>query len=109
LFIISLVVLGLVMIGAYFLFRDTLNRIQYVERLGVYWITRDNGADYSKRFIRGWMRQMHEPFWYGHGYQVRFRRWTFSFGKLDGQAASFEDQLGGGWMDLLPSELREWA
>ncbi len=107
--LVALVVLGLA-VGAYFLFRDTMNRIQYVEKLRLYWITRDIGQDGEPFFTsRAFMRQTSAPYWRGKGIQFRFRRWTFQVGKLHSKASSLEEQLSNlGWLDAKPKEIRQW-
>lgn len=104
----TLIVLGwltlVVAIGSYFLFRDTMNRIQYVEHLRIYWITRDTATDETPRVMRAFMKQTAKPYWYGHGVQFKFRRWTFQVGVLDGKAPSLDKQLGKGWLEEVDTE-----
>jgi hypothetical protein len=85
-------------VGGYFLFRETMNKIQYLERLRLYWITRDNGEG-QPRVTWAFMKQDTEPFWYGNGIQFRWGRHTFQVGILKGKAPSLDKQLGKGWLD----------
>lgn len=82
----------MLMIGAYFLFKDTMNRIQYLETLRLYWITKDNGEG-QPLFAKATMRQTSAPFWRGRGYQVRFRKHTFQVGVLTMRVDSLEAQI----------------
>ena len=106
------VFLGLIMfallVGAYFLFRDTMNRIQYLERVGIYWITRDNATVDTPRVMRAIMRQTAPPYWRGRGVQFRFRRWTFQVGRLTEKVSTLDKQLGRGWLpDVEPKVFRK--
>lgn len=100
-------------IGAYFLFKDTMNRIQYIETIRLFWITRDVGkkvAKYQPRIMKGFMRQTHPPYWRGDGIQFRFHKWTFMVGILKEKAESLEQQVGtSGWLPTDPRELRRFT
>jgi hypothetical protein len=100
-------------VGAYFLFRDTLNRIQYIETIRLYWITKDDGkevAAYQPRIMRSFMRQTAAPFWNGNGVQFRFHRWTFQVGILTHKSDSLEYQVGrNGWLDIPPRDLHKFG
>jgi hypothetical protein len=98
------------MIGAWFLFKDTLNRIQYVEVLRLYWITRDNADDHTPLIAKATMRQTAAPFWRGRGVQVRLpRSLTFQVGLLTVKVDSLESQISNlGWLDTEPKKLRRW-
>ncbi len=96
--------------GAYLLFRDTLNRIQYLERIHTYWITRDNPAPNTPFLIRhAYMRQTAEPYWRGRGWQFRVGPRTFQVGHLTMKVNSLEAQVGRGFYDYTPKELRPWV
>lgn len=103
--------LSIAAIGAYFLFNDTLNRIQYIERLRVYWITRDTGTEGTPFISRAWMRQTAEPYWRGHGIQFRVGQYTFQVGKLDDKAESLSAQISNApsvFDSLTPKDIRQW-
>ena len=54
---IYLLVAAAFAIGVYLLFRDTMNRIQYLQSVRLYWITRNNGVRGTKVITRAFMRQ----------------------------------------------------
>jgi hypothetical protein len=82
-------------VGAYFLFKDTLNRIQYVERLRLYWITKDNAAPGTRRITKAFMRQTSPPWHRGSGIQVRLGKYTFQVGVLQITDQVFDDDFDG--------------
>jgi len=82
----------MLMIGAYFLFKDTLNRIQYLETLRIYWITKNNGKG-QPRITRAIMRTTSAPYWQGRGVQFRFGSHTFQVGVLTMRVSSLEAQI----------------
>lgn len=93
---------------AWLLFKDTMNRIQYVERLRLYWITRNNGTD-EPVVSKAFMRQTSPPYWRGRGIQFRFRSFTFQVGVLTMRVNSLESQISRlGWLPAHPKELRKW-
>ena len=55
--ILAAVLLALV-IGGYFLFRDTMNKIQYLERCKIYWVTRDVAKPGTPVIRKAWMREI---------------------------------------------------
>lgn len=99
--------LGLV--SGYYLFRDTLNKLQVVGRF--YWIARDNS---KAPFISvGFMRELESPWRSGKGIQVTIQRWSFQLGvcksnryinELDGQLAA----MGGRMLETPPEEIGTW-
>lgn len=106
----ELTIMGLMVLGvlylAYLLFRDTMNRIQYVEHLRLYWIAKNTARKGVPFIAPSFMRQTQRPFWYGQGVEVRFFRWTFQVGILQGKGDSpitFES------VDASPQEIREWG
>jgi hypothetical protein len=93
-------------IGAYFLFRDTLNRIQYIERLRLYWITKDTGHKGVPLLAPSFMRQTQAPYWHGTGVEARFFKWTFQVGILRGKGSNpieFEE------LDVPVPTIRDWG
>ena len=68
------ITLSLLGVGAYLLFKDTMNRIQYIKLFGnryLYWITRD--IPQNVRFVgRGFMRTTQAPWLRGYGVIVRW-------------------------------------
>lgn len=97
-----------VAVGAYFLFRDTLNRLQYIQTLRIYWITRDTYPPNTPRFALGRMYQTNAPWWQGVGPQIRVGKYIVQVGVLKNKGASLLDQLGGRYLDESPKQLREW-
>lgn len=101
----------LVVIGSYFLFKDTLNRIQYVGPL--YWITRDNGTDNDPVVTRAFMRQTSAPWKTGKGIQIRAGKYTFQFGLCRSSKLRSEDEgilhaLQGRYMDTAAKDIGDW-
>ncbi len=94
-------------VGAYFLFRDTMNRIQYVEHLRIYWITKNTARKGVPFLAPSFMRQTQPPFWTGTGVEVRLFKWTFQFGILQAKGSNPIE------LKALPEvtikELREWG
>jgi len=96
-------------IGSYYLFRDTMNRIQYIETIRLYWITRD--ADPGGPHIKkAWMRHTSPPYWRGEGIEFRAGKYTFQVGILQKKMPSLEHQLSE-MPDFDPSvkEIKEWV
>lgn len=103
------VVALIVAVGLYLLFRDTMNRIQYIQTLRLYWITRNDGLVGSPVVSRAFMRQTAEPWWNGKGIQFRYRTYTFQVGVLTHKGSSLIDQLGGRYMDDGARVIRDWG
>ena len=102
---VVLIILGW---GSYFLFRDTMNRIQYLRWLGIYWITRDTGVKGSPIAKRAFMRQTHSPYWRGEGIEFRFRQLTFQVGRLTMRVDNLDAQLGFRLLDTPVKQIRSW-
>ena len=96
-------------IGAYLLFRDTMNRIQYLQSVRLYWITRDNGVAGTKVITRAFMRQTAPPWWRGSGIQIRSGKYTFQIGVLTSKANGLLDQVDGRELDDGAKEIRSWG
>lgn len=96
------------LLSVWLLFKDTMNRLQYIQFLRIYWITRDTGVLGTPVLSRGLMRQTSAPFWVGEGIQVRYRTYTFQFGVLKHKSTGLLDQLGGRDMDESPEDIRGW-
>lgn len=105
---IWLVVISGVAVGCYFLFRDTLNRLQYIQTFRIYWITRDVCPPGTPRLALGRMYQTQSPWWQGVGPQLRIGKYIVQVGILRNKGASLLDQLGGRYLDESPKQLREW-
>lgn len=104
-----LVVAAVVAVLLYLLFRDTMNRLQYIQTLRIYWITKNNANKKDRTITRASMRQTAEPWWQGSGLQVRFGSYSFQFGILKGKGSSLLDQLGGRDLEETPQDLRKWV
>lgn len=104
-----LIVSAVMAVLLYLLFRDTMNRIQYVQTLRIYWITKNNANKNTKIVTRGNMRQTAEPWWRGSGIQLRLGTYSFQFGVLTGKGSSLLDQLGGRDLEETPQDLRKWV
>jgi len=98
-----------VIVGSYFLLRDTMNKIQYVQTLRIYWITRNNGGKGVPVVSTAFMLQTAAPWWQGRGIQVRVGKYTFQFGVLLKQGKGLLDQVGGRDMSDNAKEIREWG
>jgi hypothetical protein len=85
-------ILVLALIGGYFLFRDTMNRIQYIERIRLYWATRDTASG-GPHIKNAWMRQVEAPYWRGEGIEFRFGKHTFQIGILKEKGSSLQSQI----------------
>lgn len=104
-----LVLLVVIAVGFYLLFKDTLNKIQYIQTFRIYWITRDDGVLGTPVVMRAFMRQTAPPWWRGTGIQLRYKTYTFQFGVLTGRGTSLLDQLGGRELEESAKEIRRWG
>jgi hypothetical protein len=95
-------------IGAYLLFRDTMNRIQYLQSVRLYWITRNNGVRGTSVLTKAFMRQTAPPWWRGKGVQVRLGKYTFQVGILLRQASDLLDQVDGRELNYDAKQIRAW-
>lgn len=82
-----IVLVILLLLGGYFLFRNTLNKLQYIGFL--FWITKDDGLKGEPILSYGFMRQTSPPWKIGRGIQVRVRLHTFQIGFC--RSANLED------------------
>lgn len=101
----------LVIIGSYVLFKDTMNRIQYIGPL--YWITRDNGRYGDPVITKAFMRQTAAPWKTGKGVQLRFRKYTFQAGICRATKLVKEDEgllhaMQGRYLDDPVDAIRTW-
>ena len=103
-----LLVVVVLVVGAYFLFRDTMNKLQYIQSLRIYWITRNVGISGTPIVCRGNMRQTGAPWWQGSGIQFRAGKYIFQVGVLTRKVDGLLEQLGGRDMDAAPKEIRSW-
>lgn len=106
LLVVALVFIG---VGSYFLFRDTMNKIQYLQCIRLYWITRDTGRKGIPVIARAVMRQTAEPWWRGNGIQFRAGKYTFQVGVLTSRGNDLLDQLDGRNLDMGADEIRNWV
>lgn len=95
-------------LNAYLIFHETMNKIQYVGLLRIYWITRDTGVEETPVIKRAWMRQTMAPYWRGSGIELRFGQYTFQFGVLTGKGRDLLDQLDGRELHEDAKEIRQW-
>ena len=102
------VIVAVFALGAYLLFRDTMNRIQYLQSVRIYWITRNNGVRGTSVLTKAFMRQTASPWWRGRGVQVRLGKHTFQVGILTGKADSLLDQMDGRELDHDATQIRAW-
>jgi hypothetical protein len=96
----------------FLLFRGTMNRIQYIERLGLYWITKDNGVKGTPWMqTDAFMRQTDPPYWRGHGVQFRFGQLTFQVGLLTMRVDSLASQLSASeyFDQITAKQIRKWV
>jgi hypothetical protein len=99
--------------GCYLLFRDTLNRLQYIGF--VYWITRDNGKKGDPFLSVGFMRQTASPWKVGKGVQVRLSKYTVQVGvcrsnksRISSEADGLLHAMGGRLMEEDAATIRRW-
>lgn len=85
---------------------DVMNRIQYIEHLRVYWITKNNGRKGVPLVSYSFMQATQAPYWYGKGIQFRIFKWTFQIGILEGKG---EDPMAFEDLDVDVLTLREWG
>jgi hypothetical protein len=103
-------VFALLSVGAFFLFKDTMNKLQYVEYLRLYWITRDIGVKGTPIICKATMRGTGAPYWRGRGIQFRCGKLTFQVGVLKVRVDSLESQISAvGWLDTPTKQLRKWS
>lgn len=93
---------------AFFLFKNTMNRLQYVAFLRIYWITRNTGVLGTPYISSAFMKQTSSPWWNGKGIQFRCRTYTFQIGVLTYQSGGLIEQLGGRYLEETPKEIRSW-
>lgn len=104
------VVLAALAVGSYFLFRDTMNKIQYIAHLRLYWVTRDTGVPGDSFVRKAWMRQTAAPFWRGTGVEFRLRTHTFQVGILGSKGRDLQHQLSNlDEFDPQVEEIRRWV
>jgi hypothetical protein len=106
---IYLLVVVVFAVGAYLLFRDTMNRIQYLQSVRLYWITRNNGVRGTRVITRAFMRQTAPPWWRGTGIQFRAGKYTFQIGILTSRANGLLDQVDGRELDEDAKQIRAWG
>jgi hypothetical protein len=85
-----------------------MNKIQYVQALRVYWITRNVGGKGVPVVSTAFMRQTAEPWWQGRGVQFRAGKYTFQIGILLRKANSLLEQVGGRDLEADAKEIRTW-
>lgn len=95
-------------LNAYLIFHETLNKVQYLGWIRVYWITRDTGYAGEPFVERAWMRQTMAPYWRGTGLKFRFNQYTFQVGVLTKKGRDLLDQLDGRDMDDDAKDIRQW-
>lgn len=93
---------ALIAAGLYFLFKDTLNRLQYIGP--IYWITRDNGSLSEPRFARAFMRGTAPPWKIGKGIQFRLFYYTVQVGICHNAPLKDPDDYLEGLMYVLGAE-----
>ena len=103
------IILGVTLVGFYFLFKDTLNRVQYIQAVRLYWITRDDGIVGSPVLSKAFMIQTAQPWWNGKGVRLRAGKYTFQIGVLTHRGESLLDQLGGRDLDDDARRIRDWG
>lgn len=109
--ILIIVVLAILSLCLYLLFRDTLNRLQYIGP--VYWITRDNTPKGTPLLSIGFMRQTSFPWKIGKGIQVSLHKYSFQLGICKKSNHYDEEEgilgaLGGRYLDTSTKDIREW-
>ena len=96
---------------AYLLFRNTLNKLQYLGP--IYWITRDNTSLKAPFISIGFMRQTSPPWKIGKGIQVKYKNYAFQLGfcrkstHID-ETSGMLGALGGRYLDDGVDTIRKW-
>lgn len=96
---------------SYFVFRNTLNKVQAVGRL--YWIVRDSYSAFTPYVGIGFMYETDFPWRHGTGIQFRVPRRTIQIG-LCRKNLNLNETTGalaalkGRFMDTDPKEIGEW-
>jgi len=107
---IVLVSLVVSLASGYFVFKDTMNKLQSIGPF--YWITRDFTAPNHPVIAKGFMRETASPWRMGTGVQIKLRKHSFQFGVCNkpqaGEERNLLTMLDGHYMDTPPSELRDW-
>jgi hypothetical protein len=99
-------------VGAWFLFRDSINLVQSVGPL--YWITRDFAPKGTRLVSSGFMRELGAPWRVGKGIQLRIsKNRTFQIGICAKTLPKDEDSgilnaVGGRIMEVTPEEIGDW-
>lgn len=109
----TFLILLFIYMGLYFLFKDTMNRLQYVGP--IYWITRDIGKTGDPVLSVGFMRQTSYPWKTGRGVQVRIKQYTFQIGICKAHKNNVIDEetgllhaLGGRLLEDDVTTIRKW-
>ena len=108
-FILIALLVASISFNIYLLFFNTMNKLQAITWLRIYWLVRDIGWDGDPRFSRAFMCQNGAPFWRGQGIQFRRKQYIFQIGILTGKGMSRLDQLDGREMEESPKEIRQWG
>ena len=115
-FLMALPMLGFLLLAiwflfSFFLFRNTLNKVQIVG--SIYWITRDLIPTGTPLIARGEMRETAYPWRKGKGVQVRIPRRIFQIGVCskgteEDELAGLASAVGGRMMNTTTEEIRGW-
>jgi len=108
-FILIALLVASISFNIYLLFYNTMNKLQAITWLRVYWLVRDTGWDDDPRLCRAFMRQNSAPFWRGQGIQFRRKKYILQIGILTGKGKSRLDQLDGRELSDSPEEIRQWG
>lgn len=92
-------------IGAYFLFRDSMNLWQMI--WPVYWVTRDTADNWDFRVRRAWARSGGEEYWQGRGIEFRWK-WKGEYRSTQIGIVTHLRKKQVKWYDYQPKEIREW-
>lgn len=100
-------------VGAWLLFRDSLNLVQGFGR--VYWITRDIVPANTPLIAKGFMHELCEPWRVGRGVQIRLGRVrTFQIGfckktrPIDEESGVLQAVGGRIMHEVTPEDIGEW-
>ncbi len=101
-FVTASFILGLpLLIGAYFLFRDSMNLFQKVGK--VYWITRNNMQRQQPLVSKAFLAHDAPPYYQGKGIQFAYKRYSFQVGILRATNKPLNPSLY-----FKDSRLRDW-
>jgi hypothetical protein len=99
------------LVASWFLFKDSMNLVQSVGSL--YWITRNYVRKGTPIMSLGFMHELDKPWRTGKGVQIRFRKHSFQIGFCKKTTPKNEEEgilnaVGGRMLDTTAHEIGNW-